>query len=345
LWYETFIDKNLIPASVLKILIRYFLRNKANTLQNQIDNSFGSTLSHFIEYYSSGEIAHETNSANEQHYEVPTKFFEVILGPRLKYSASIWNHKSNEIREAENITLELYCEISQIKSNQTILDLGCGWGSLGLYIAEKYPSNLVTCISNSETQKLFIDTKIKEKDLSNIKVITSDVNSYVPITKFDRILSIEMFEHLKNVKAMFSRINDWLNPGGLLFLQTFSHRQIPHTFNDTKTSWMAKHFFTAGSMPSHTIFKEILPVKSLEFVNSWSYKGTHYKRTLNQWLINLETNKNECINILESYPSQISPIIQYNRWRMFLLICIELFGFNEGNEWIVSNHLIKKATS
>ena len=342
MWYETFIDNNLIPRPILQLLIRYFLHNKANTLKRQIDSSFNSTISHFIDYYSSGEIANETNSANQQHYEVPTEFFEVILGPRLKYSACVWSCESNKIDVAENKTLAMYCDLSKIKSNQTILDLGCGWGSLGLYIAEKYPSNNVICLSNSKTQKSFIDKKIEEKQLRNIKVITEDIKSYSPNTKFDRILSIEMFEHLKNVQAMFSRINDWLNPEGLLLLQTFSHKQIPHTFHDRNHSWMAKHFFTSGSMPSHTIFKRILPVKSLVFIDSWSYKGTHYKKTLNEWLINLESNKKKCIDILASHPYPISPEIQYNRWKLFLLICIELFGFNEGNEWLISNHLIKK---
>ena len=342
MWYETFIDKNLIPKPILQILIRYLLHKKANDLQNKISNSLDSARNDSIDYYSNGEIALATNSANQQHYEVPAEFFEVILGPRLKYSACIWSDETSEINEAENRTLEMYCELSQIKSNQTILDLGCGWGSLGLYIAEKHPSNAVICVSNSKTQKLFIDSKIETKKLTNIKVVTQDINSYFPTTKFDRILSIEMFEHLKNVKYMFSRINDWLKPEGLLFLQTFSHKKTPHTFNDTKRSWMAKHFFTSGSMPSHTTFKNILPVKSLVFVNSWLYKGTHYERTLTEWLANLEVNKKECINILASTPNPISAETQYNRWKMFLLICIELFGFKKGNEWLVSNHLIKK---
>ena len=249
MWYETFIDKNLIPKPILQILIRYLLHKKANDLQNKISNSLDSARNDSIDYYSNGEIALATNSANQQHYEVPAEFFEVMLGPRLKYSACIWSDETSEINEAENRTLEMYCELSQIKSNQTILDLGCGWGSLGLYIAEKHPSNAVICVSNSKTQKLFIDSKIETKKLTNIKVVTQDINSYFPTTKFDRILSIEMFEHLKNVKYMFSRINDWLNPEGLLLLQTFSHKQIPHTFHDRNHSWMAKHFFTSGSMP------------------------------------------------------------------------------------------------
>ncbi|RUS84211.1 hypothetical protein EGW08_008015 [Elysia chlorotica] len=297
----------------------------------------------FLKRLHSSPVATDTDTANEQHYEVPTDFFTIVLGSRLKYSSCVWPEGVQTLDEAEDVSLALYCERAQIKDGQAILDLGCGWGSFGLYVAEKYPKCRVTCVSNSNTQRAFIQQKAHAKGLSNrLNVITADANVFSTGDRFDRIVSIEMFEHMKNYDTLFQRVSSWLKPSGLLFLQVFCHRAHPYAFDvkpGSDTEWMAKNFFTGGTMPSSDLF--LYFQNDVRLVDFWSINGTHYSKTLEAWLTKMDQNMGKVKEIFDRAYGKDSDQQIFN-FRLFFMFCSEVFGYNNGNEWHVLHQLFKK---
>lgn len=295
----------------------------------------------FIENLKASPIASTPEKANEQHYEVPNEFFETVLGKRLKYSGCIFTPGVNNLDEAETHTLAVYCERAQLKDGHHVMDLGCGWGSLGLYILENYPRCTVTCVSNSATQKRYIE-KASGANRYRLKVITADVNTFSTSDRFDRILSIEMFEHMKNYNSLLQKVSSWLQPDGLLFIQTFCHRQFPYAFNTkggSDSEWMAKNFFTGGIMPSADLY--LYFQRDLLTVDQWVINGSHYAKTLECWLRKLHQNKNRVVEILETAYGKSASQHLFN-WRLFFIFCAEVFGYKQGNEWHVMNHLFRK---
>ena len=278
----------------------------------------------FIDSLARQSIAIETEKANEQHYEVPPAFFELALGPRLKYSSCFWPAGVDTLSAAEDAMLELSCARAGIEDGMTILDLGCGWGSLTLWLAERYPSSTIVAVSNSQLQRAHIDAR----RAPNVTVLTADANVLdLHPRRFDRIMSIEMLEHMRNYDALLSRIASWLEPGGRFFCHVFTHRELAYPYD---AGWMSRRFFTGGTMPSDDLLPSL--AKDLRLVRHWRVGGEHYARTAEAWLERMRENREAIVETLGSRAA-------YNEWRVFFLACAELWGYRGGSEWQVSHYL------
>ena len=282
-------------------------------------------------------IAIETAAANAQHYELPTRFFQLCLGSRLKYSSCYYPTGGETLDQAEDAMLALYGERADLRDGQRILELGCGWGSLTLWMAERYPHARITAVSNSATQREHIQAQCRERGVANVRVLTCDVNALeLPAQAFDRIVSVEMFEHLRNYEALFARIARWLAPEGRLFAHIFCHRALMYPFEtDGEDNWMGRHFFTGGLMPSADTLVHCQ--SSLELEERWLLPGTHYQRTANHWLQRQDARRAEVMAVLrEAYGADAARWQQ--RWRIFWMACAELFGYEGGREWLVGHY-------
>ncbi len=293
-----------------------------------------------INFLKTSALAVEQKAANDQHYELPPEFFEIVLGPRKKYSGSNFVTSQVSLADAEVVALTQITERAGITDGMRILELGCGWGSLSLFMAEKFPKSEIIAVSNSNPQRISIEKIRDNKGIKNLKIITCDVSDFVPEGNFDRIVSIEMFEHLRNYQEMFKRVSNWLNSDGRLFLHVFCHISNPYLFETTgKTDWMGKYFFTGGTMPSDDLFYYFADDLIIE--NHWRINGSNYGRTSEAWLKNLDCSKESISKIFEGTYGSSAPI-WLQRWRMFFMSCAELFSFRNGNEWFVSHYLLKK---
>ena len=324
-------------------LLRRGVRNQGKQrLQMMKNTNLKQEYLTFLKEASSGEIAIHTDDANNQHYEVDSEFFQYCLGKNLKYSSCYWNDDTSSLDEAEEIMLDLYCKRAKIKDGMTVLDVGCGWGSLSLYLAQKYPKSKITGVSNSNSQRKFIEEVAYERGLQNLKIITKDINSFNADEKFDRVISIEMFEHTKNSKKLMNSINKWLNSDGLFFMHVFAHKDNPYYFDtNQKNAWMAKYFFTGGMMPNHNLFKDLN--SDLNYQKSWMLSGTHYEKTSNAWLEKMDLNKRKILELFKKKNSNSMAKKKFHFWRLFFIACAEIFGYDGGSEWVVSHHLFKKS--
>ncbi len=334
----------ILPDSAIRAGIR---RRLADTLRSHVKETEeaqrAATEAH-AEDLRKSPIAIETNAANEQHYEVPAAFFQYVLGPRLKYSSAWFDSPKDTLAEAEEKMLRITCERADLQDSQRILELGCGWGSLTLWMAEHYPKASITAVSNSASQKEYIDKQAARRGLTNLTVRTSNMNDYEGEGEgiFDRVVSVEMFEHMKNYQKLMRRIASWLKLDGQLFVHIFTHRVAAYHYEiESDDDWMAKYFFTGGQMPSHDLlsqFQDDLKLRQL-----WKVNGCHYERTANAWLANMDCHRKNILPILiESYgASQASR--WWNYWRIFFMACAELWGYDEGREWGVSHYLFEKS--
>ena len=287
-------------------------------------------------------IATHTAVANEQHYEVPSAFFEKVLGTRLKYSCALFENDETDLDRAEEAMLRLSCERARIQDGASILELGCGWGSLTLWMAEHYPASQIVAVSNSTTQREFIEKQCTARGIGNVQVLTTNVADLeFEGARFDRIVSVEMFEHIRNWPELYSRVEEWLAPGGLFFKHIFCHRVHPYFFeNDGEEDWMARHFFSGGVMPCFVLPAHVYDDLVLE--DCWKVGGEHYEQTAEAWLERADAKRDELLTILES-GAEGSGALALQRWRMFFMACAELFGFDEGSEWFVGHYLLRKA--
>jgi cyclopropane-fatty-acyl-phospholipid synthase len=284
-------------------------------------------------------VAVHTDAANAQHYEVPTAFFRLALGKRLKYSGCYFETPSTTLDAAEERMLELYAERARLADGQDVLELGCGWGSLTLWMAERYPRSRITAVSNSHSQRMHIETEARLRGLQNVRVITCDINALVlPDEHFDRCVSVEMFEHIHNHAALMSRIAQWLRPEGVLFVHIFAHRQSAYLFEtEGQDNWMGRHFFTGGMMPA--VDTLLWFQQHLRIDERWLVDGTHYERTANAWLANQDAHRDEIMPVLAvAYGSDAAARLWFQRWRMFWMSCAELFGYAHGQEWLVAHY-------
>lgn len=328
----TIAELGLIPDVFIKTAVRFITKKRLN------ESGIHENKLNVIKSISEGGIAEKTDDANEQHYEVPPEFFKYALGKNLKYSCSFFD-KTDSLDEAEKSMIELYIKRADIQEGHDILDLGCGWGSFSLYVAEKYPSVSITAVSNSKDQIAFIQNEAKRRGLFNIKASKMDVNNLDLDNKFDRIVSIEMFEHLRNYKLILNSLNSLLKPDGRLFVHIFCHKELTY-FYEIKNSydWMTKYFFEGGIMPSQDIFKYF--DDELEVINQWDVNGNHYAKTCKAWLNNHYKNKDKILDIFDKHYDK--PKIWFNRWRIFFLSCEAFFAINNGREYFVSHYLFKK---
>jgi len=284
-------------------------------------------------------IAELPQEANRQHYEVPAAFFQACLGPRLKYSSCLYA-PGDTLAQAEDRALAETCAHAGLADGQTILELGCGWGSLSLWMAERYPKARITSVSNSASQRAFILARAQERGLSNLEVVTCDMNDFdAPSAAFDRVVSVEMFEHMANWRALLSRVKGWLKPDGRLFIHIFTHRATPYRFDvDDEGDWIAQHFFAGGVMPSHGLMAQFPDLFAVE--RDWRWSGTHYRRTAEHWLENMDRRDAALRPVLrEAYGKDAE--LWRRRWRLFFLATAGLFGHRGGDEWGVSHYLLR----
>ncbi|OZI45861.1 SAM-dependent methyltransferase [Bordetella genomosp. 5] len=283
-------------------------------------------------------LAIHTDTANAQHYELPAAFFRLCLGARLKYSGCLYPEGVESLDTAEEAMLKLYGVRAGLANGQDVLELGCGWGSLTLWMAEHYPASRITAVSNSASQRQHIEAQCRERGLDNVRVITCDVNTLqLPQAAYDRCVSVEMFEHMRNYQTLLGSIAGWLRPGGKLFVHIFAHRTLMYPFEtEGADNWLGRHFFTGGIMPAADTL--LWFQRDLRLESRWLVDGTHYERTANHWLANQDANKAEVMRVLsEAYGPDLAPL-WFQRWRMFWMACAELFGYRQGREWLVAHY-------
>ncbi len=284
-------------------------------------------------------IAIHTREANAQHYEVPARFFELALGPRRKYSCCYYDSPETTLAQAEQRALEETSLHAGLADGQTILELGCGWGSLSLFMAQKYPNARITAVSNSASQRAFIEAQAAGLGLANLQVITADMNDFDTTGHFDRIVSIEMFEHMSNWRPLLARLRGWLDPDGSLFIHIFTHRNQPYRFDHAeKADWIAQHFFTGGIMPSRQLIHSFGDLFTVE--QEWLWNGVHYRRTAQDWLRNFDERREEIDAVLHETHGADAPLWR-RRWRLFFLATEGLFGDSNGEEWGVSHYRLR----
>jgi len=284
-------------------------------------------------------IATHTDEANAQHYELPAAFFEAVLGPHLKYSSALYPPGATKLEHAEAEALRETCLHADLRDGQDVLELGCGWGSLSLWMAERYPSSRIVSVSNSASQRAFIMARAAQRGLANLTVVTADMNDFDTTRRFDRVVSVEMFEHMSNWRALLTRVRDWLKSDGRLFLHVFTHRTTPYRFEaDDPADWIAQYFFSGGVMPSHDLAGQFPDLFAVEA--DWRWSGQHYARTARQWLENFDANRARIDPVLaEVYGPRAA--IWRRRWRLFFLATAGLFGHRGGQEWGVSHYRLR----
>ena len=332
------VERLSVPDSVTRAGIAMLVGRTARSLsrdaREDYDQSFAAAMAGY-------PIAHFTDDANAQHYELPPEFFAAVLGPRRKYSSCLYDEGVQTLAAAEEAALTETCAHAGLADGQRILELGCGWGSLSLWMAEQYPRSVITAVSNSAPQRQTIEALAAEKGLTNLNVVTADMNRFEPAGLYDRVVSVEMFEHMSNWSELLGRIKGWLKPDGRLFLHVFSHRSTPYRFDHANADdWIAQHFFTGGLMPSQGLvhcFPDLFKVEA-----EWIWSGEHYRRTAMDWLANFDRNSGIVDQALaETYGAKAA--LWRRRWRLFFLSTAGLFGHNQGSEWGVSHYRLSRA--
>ena len=324
---------DLLTRAGIRLLLLQRLREQA---QESPDQEWQAMMT-FVEEMRQSPIALHTQEANEQHYELPSRFFELVLGPHLKYSCCHFPEGVTELEHAEASMLTLTCERAQLQDGQQILELGCGWGSLSLWMAKHYPNSSILAVSNSRPQREFIEARAQELSLTNLSVQTCDMNDFTTEQHFDRVVSVEMFEHMRNWQSLLERISNWLKPEGKLLIHIFSHRRYAYAFSsEGDSNWMGRYFFTGGIMPSNDLL--LYFQKDLLLEQHWVLSGVHYQRTADAWLQMMDSQKGEILQTFrETYGKGAD--IWFQRWRMFFLATSEVWGFRGGNEWLISHYL------
>jgi cyclopropane-fatty-acyl-phospholipid synthase len=323
------------PDTVSRAAVSFLVSRSREKLMNapsDINRRFAAGMPNY-------PIAEAVDEANAQHYEVPAAFYELVLGPHRKYSCCYYDHAFSTLAQAEESALKRTCENAALADGQDILELGCGWGSLSLWMASYYPTSKITAVSNSRSQRAYIMEQARARGLTNLEVITADMNKFMPARSFDRVVSVEMFEHMANWRMLLERVRGWLKPDGMLFFHVFTHRSAPYRFDiGDKEDWIAQHFFTGGIMPSHDLVREFGDLFTLDA--NWRWNGTHYARTAEDWLVNFDRNLATIDEVLkDTYGADAA--LWRRRWRLFFLATAGLFGHAHGGEWGVSHYRLK----
>ncbi len=338
---ESVLAADVLPDAALRFGIRHLLGKTLREKDRPTPELRRAAVLAHADGLRRSPIAIQTQAANAQHYEVTAGFYQRVLGPRLKYSGGWWNSAADTLAQSEDNMLALTCARAEIADGQNILELGCGWGSLSLWLAAHYPGARITAVSNSRSQKAFIEAAAAHAGLKNLAVLTCDMNVFEMDARFDRVVSVEMFEHMKNYQLLMRKIAGWLAPGGKLFVHLFTHRDCAYHFEDRgPDDWMARHFFSGGQMPSADLLSHFQD--DLTLAQQWTVDGLHYQKTAEAWLQNMDAHRAEILpSLAQTYgPGQARRWWAY--WRIFFMSCAELFGYRQGREWFVSHYLFHK---
>lgn len=339
---DTLLSRGLLPDFLIRIGIRRLLADRLREIRDPDPGKRAEKLLSFAKELETMPVAVNTDDANGQHYEVPAEFYRVALGPRLKYSCGLYATSGDGLAAAEEAMLALTCERAELKDGQSILELGCGWGSLTLWMAEKYPSSPITAVSNSKSQREYILGECRRRGHHHVRVITCDMNDFdAGDARFDRVVSVEMFEHMKNYRELLRRISRWLVPGGKLFVHIFTHRDCAYHFvARDESDWMSRYFFTGGTMPANDLLT--LWQEDLRLETRWEVDGVHYQRTSEDWLRNMDAGRDALKAVFEkTYGRDARKMWCY--WRVFFMSCAELWGYAGGREWMVCHYRFVKS--
>ena len=334
-------ERGFMPDFLIRAGIRHLSKQRLIEISASNCEVASDMRTKFFQAMKLAEIAPLPEMANAQHYEVPADFFNLALGKHRKYSSCYWSGDVKNLDESEAAALKETCHHADLKNGQAILELGCGWGSLSLWMAKHYPDSQITSVSNSHSQREFILAEAARHKLSNLNVITCDMNHFEINQTFDRIVSVEMFEHMRNYQTLFEKLNQWLKPEGKFFMHIFCHRDVPYAFEvQGDDDWMSQFFFSGGFMPSDDTPLQFQ--KHLKIAKQWRWDGTHYEKTANAWLENMDKNRDKITPILARCYGAENVQVWRQRWRIFFMACAELFGFNHGQEWWVGHYLFEK---
>lgn len=333
-------ERRYLPDALVRQGMRRLLGQRLRDSQSNFesDAAFAQSLRE------EDQIAVATEQANAQHYEVPPEFFEIVLGSRLKYSCGLWPEPTTTLDASEQAMLRLTCQRAELADGQRILELGCGWGSLSLWMAEHYPASEIVAMSNSKDQRHYIEQQAEQCGLTNLSVQTANIAQFEPPGRFDRVVSVEMFEHVRNYDVLLKRIATWLEENGQLFVHIFCHREFGYPFEieseaGEANNWMSQHFFTGGVMPSFCLFRQF--DDDLAVTADWWLEGSHYARTCEAWLTKLDRNAEAAKDALSGGSNPDPVAVQLQRWRMFFMACAELFAYDSGRQWGVGHYLFR----
>jgi cyclopropane-fatty-acyl-phospholipid synthase len=335
------IEQGRVPDALVRAGIRRLLRQRLHEIRDADPAGAAELTAAFAAEMRTAPIAPLPQLANEQHYEVPAAFFAEVLGRHRKYSSCWWPPGVETLDAAEAAALAATCERAELTDGQEVLELGCGWGSLSLWMAERYPASRVTSVSNSHSQREYIETEARRRRLANLRVLTVDMNDFAPPGRYDRVVSVEMFEHMRNWPELFRRVRGWLKPQGRFFMHVFVHRSTPYAFvARDESDWMSRNFFSGGMMPSDDL--AALFQDDLRLLRRWRWDGTHYERTSNAWLVNMDARRAAVWPQLVRAYGADAAAVWWVRWRIFFMSCAELFGYDRGTRWWVSHYLFER---